>query len=151
MRIDFDERFSISAADAYSYFETPRDWTRLYGLMGEVADLGGGWYSVPLKKFPFPLVARNTFVDPGRLVRWTFRGFWRGRAEIRFTETDHGVRVDGFEEISVRYLGFLSPVVEKLLLERTFRGIWRSGWRRLRRQAERSSDGSRGEGGGAGG
>jgi hypothetical protein len=145
MRIDFDERFALSAAEVYAYFETPRDWTRLYGLMGEVADLGGGWYSVPLKRFPFPLVAQNTSVDPGHLVRWRFRGFWRGRAEIRFTESNDGLRVVGFEEVSVRYLGFLSPLVEKLLLERTFNGIWNSGWRRLRRQAERKAHDSRGE------
>ncbi len=136
MRIDFDQHFELRPADVYGYFETPRDWTRLYGLMGEVADLGGGWYSVPLKRFPFPLVARNTRVEPKRLVRWTFRGFWKGDAEIRFSETEDGVRVQGFEEISVRYLGFLSPLAEKLFLERTFKGIWRAGWRRLRKLAD---------------
>ena len=136
MRVEFDERFELPLADVYGYFETPRDWTRLYGLMGEVADLGDGWYSVPLKRFPFPLVARNTLVEPKRLVRWTFRGFWKGDAEIRFSETEDGARVQGFEEISVRYLGILSPLLEKLFLERTFRGIWRAGWRRLNKLAE---------------
>ena len=136
MRIDFDENFALPIEEVFSYFRTPREWSRLYGLMGEVKDLGGGWYSVPLKSFPFPLVARNTAVEHHRLVRWTFRGFWQGVGEVAFSETGDGVRVAGYEEISVRYLGFLSPLVEKLLLEKRFRAIWRSGWRRLRKQSK---------------
>lgn len=112
MKLEFDEFFEFPLADVFSYFETPRDWTRLYGLMGEVAELGDGWYSIPLKRFPFPLVARNTLVEPQRLVRWIFRGFWKGEAEVRFSETEGGVRVAGFEQISVRYLGILSPLAE---------------------------------------
>ena len=136
MRVSFDETFALPVNEVFSYFESPRDWTRLYGLMGEVEDLGDGWFSVPLKSFPFPLVAKNTRLERQRLVRWTFRGFWKGEGEVMFSETDRGVAVKGYEEISVRYLGFLSPLVEKLLLERTFRAIWRSGWRRLARQEE---------------
>jgi hypothetical protein len=138
MRVSFDEKFSLPVSEVFSFFRSPRDWTRLYGLIGEVKDLGDGWFSVPLKSFPFPLVAKNTRLEPHRLVRWTFRGFWRGEGEVVFSETDGGVAVKGYEEISVRYLGFLSPVVEKLLLEKTFHAIWRSGWRRLARRAERN-------------
>jgi len=136
MRVSFNESFALPVSEVYSYFRSPRDWTRLYGLMGEVKDLGDGWFSVPLESFPFPLVARNTELEPQRLVRWTFRGFWRGEGEVVFSEVAHGVAVRGYEEISLRYLGFLSPVVEKLLLERTFEAIWRSGWRRLERRAQ---------------
>ena len=57
---------------------------------------------------------------------------------IRFAEDldlPAGEVVEGFEEIAVRPLGVLSPVLEQLVLERTFRAIWESGWRRLRRRA----------------
>jgi hypothetical protein len=42
--------------------------------------------------------------------------------------------VEGYEEISVRYLFFLSPLIERLFLERSFRSIWEIGWRRLRKR-----------------
>ena len=119
----------------YEYFRTPADWTRLYGLAGDVKDYGDGWYAVPLKRFPFPLVARNTVNEPGRLVRWVFRGFWRGQGEVRFAERNGGVVVEGYEEIAVRWLFFFSPLVERLFLERTFHAIWEIGWHRLRKRA----------------
>ncbi len=134
MIINFDKRFSLPVAEVYSYFETPADWTRLYGLAGDPRDLGGGWYAIALKRFPFPLVARNTEQHPNRLVRWVFRGFWRGRGEVRFSETTNGVRVEGFEEIAVRPLFFLSPIFERLYLEARFRAIWDIGWQRLRKR-----------------
>ncbi len=134
VRITFNERFRLPVTDVYQYFRTPADWARLYGLVGEPADLGDGWYAIGLKGFPFPLVARNIEHEPERLVRWVFRGFWRGRGEVRFEETDDGVMVSGFEEIAVRWLLFLSPLVEKTLLERRFRTIWEIGWHRLRKR-----------------
>lgn len=134
MIVRFRHEFALPVAEAYSYFRTPADWTRLYGLAGDVEDRGGGWYAVPLHRFPFPLVARNVEQDPQRLVRWVFRGFWRGRGEVRFAETPRGVAVEGFEEISVRWLFFLSRVVERLFLERAFRRIWEIGWHRLRKR-----------------
>lgn len=133
MIVRFVERFDLPVDEVYSYFETPRDWARLYGFAGEIEDLGEGWTAVPLKSFPFPLVARNTLVEPGELVHWIFRGFWRGEGEVRFSGDNEHVVVEGFEEISVRWLGFLSPVVERLFLERRFRFIWELGWRRLRK------------------
>ena len=134
MKITFNERFRLPVAEVYQYFRTPADWTRLYGLVGDPDDLGDGWYAIGLKSFPFPLVARNTEHEPERLVRWVFRGFWRGKGEVRFVETDDGVVVSGFEEIAVRWLLFLSPLVEKALLERRFRTIWEIGWHRLRKR-----------------
>jgi hypothetical protein len=134
MIIVFNERFSLPAAEVYSYFRTPADWPRLFGMAGDTDDLGDGWYAVALKNFPFPLVAKNTDQEPNRLVRWVFRGFWRGGGEVRFVETSEGVAVEGFEEIAVKPLFFLSPVVERLFLAKSFRAIWEIGWHRLRKR-----------------
>lgn len=133
MIIRFNEHFKLPVAEVYSYFESPAEWTRLYGLAGDSKDLGGGWYAIALKQFPFPLVARNTEREPNKVVRWVFRGFWRGRGEVRFEETSDGITVEGFEEIAVRPLFFLSPIFERLFLERSFHAIWGVGWHRLRK------------------
>lgn len=139
MIIKFKHEFSLPAEEVYSYFRSPADWVRLYGLAGEVKDLGEGWYAVPLKSFPFPLVAKNTVQRPNEVVRWVFRGFWRGRGEVRFTEGAEGVVVEGYEEIAVRWLFFFSPLIERLFLESSFRSIWEIGWARLRkRESERA-------------
>lgn len=135
MIIRFEEDLDLPVEQVYGIFRTPADWPRLYGAFGEVKDRGGGWVAVPLRGFPFPLVAKITHDEPLRRVCWIFRGFWRGTGEVRFAERPNGVRIEGFEEIAIRPLGVLSPVVERLLLERRFRGIWASGWRRLRRHA----------------
>jgi hypothetical protein len=133
MRIDFDERFALPVAEVFGYFATPADWGRLYGFVGG-RDLGDGWFAVGLAGFPFPLVAKNTVCVPNELVRWTFRGFWRGEGEVRFTAEPGGVRVEGFEAIGPRWLPLLSPLVERLFLEKRFRAIWALGWRRLRKR-----------------
>jgi hypothetical protein len=143
MIVRFKHEFDLPVEELYSYFRTPADWTRLYGLAGDVKDYGDGWFAVPLKRFPFPLVAKNTVREPHELVRWVFRGFWRGRGEVRFAESAHGVTVEGYEEIAVRWLFFLSPIVERLFLQRTFNAIWEIGWHRLRkREAARRTEGS---------
>jgi len=134
MIIRFNEQFKLPASEVYSYFETPADWTRLYGLAGNSKDLGDGWYQIALKNFPFPLVAKNTVQEPNQMVQWVFRGFWRGEGEVRFVDTPDGVKVEGYERISVRYLFFLSPLFERLFMERSFRAIWGIGWRRLRKR-----------------
>lgn len=133
MRITFSERFALPVDEVFSYFASPADWSRLYGFSG-VRDRGSGWYAVGIRGFPFPLVARTTRVEPNRLVRWTFRGFWRGDGEVRFTSSPGAVLVEGHEEIAVRWLFFLSPLVERLFLESRFRAIWQLGWRRLRKR-----------------
>ncbi len=76
MIIRFTELIRLPGAEIYSYFQSPADWSRLYGLAGKVLDRGDGWYAVPLRRFPFPLVARVTAAEPVRLVRWVFKGFW---------------------------------------------------------------------------
>ena len=134
MIIEFNERFRLPVSEVYSYFKTPADWTRLYGLAGDPKDLGDGWFAIALKGFPFPLVAMNTVQKPNEMVRWVFRGFWRGEGEVRFVDTPEGVLVEGFERISVKYLFFLSPLFERLFLERSFRAIWGIGWHRLRKR-----------------
>jgi hypothetical protein len=140
MILRFNEDLPRPVDEVYGFFKTPSDWTRLYGSFGEVEDRGGGWWAVPLKSFPFPLVAKIVADEPGERVRWIFRGFWRGSGEIRFDPSPTGVRVEGFEEIAVRPLLFLSPIAEKLFLERRFLAIWNHGWRRLREMEHRNGD-----------
>ena len=137
MLLEFDEEIPLPVEAVYAYFRTPADWTRLYGAFGPVEDRGGGWYAVPLQRFPFPLVARITRDEPLQRVAWEFGGFWRGDAEITFVPITAGVRVKGYERIAVRPLLALSPLAERLFLARPFRAIWSAGWRRLRREAER--------------
>ncbi len=84
MIIEFNEHFRLPAAEIYSYFHTPADWARLYGLAGDPKNLGDGWYAIGLERFSFPLVAKNTEQRADEMVRWVFRGFWRGRGEVRF-------------------------------------------------------------------
>ena len=134
MIIRFQQEFLLPVDEVYPYFRTPADWNRLCGLEGAVRDLGDGWYAVPLKRFPFPLVARNTEQRVNEFVRWVFRGFWRGEGEVSFEETPNGVRIVGYEEISIRWLFFLSRVIERLFLERRFRSIWEIGWNQLRKR-----------------
>ena len=139
MLIEFSEFVPLPVRTVYSYFESPADWVRLYGFAGRVVDRGGGWYAVPLKRFPFPLVARVTELEPLRCVRWQFRGFWRGCGEVRFTARPGGVQVDGYERLGARWLPGISWVVERLFMEREFRRIWALGWRRLRSPQEHPS------------
>ncbi|NIM92225.1 MAG: hypothetical protein GTO18_00710 [Anaerolineales bacterium] len=136
MIIQFNEQFALPIEEVFSYFKTPADWTRLYGVAGEVKNLGDGWFAIPLKSFPFPLVAKNTVVELDKRVHWKFRGFWRGEGQVNVEQSNDYVKLEGYERISIRWLFFLSPIVEKLFLERLFRGIWELGWRRLRK-AER--------------
>lgn len=143
MEIRFDESFELPVDEVESYFRTPADWAHLFGLAGEVGDHGDGWYAVPLARFPRPLVAKTIEHDPARRVRWVFRGFWKGEGEVHFSPTDTGgTRVQGFERIGFRWLGPLSPLVERGFARRQFESIWRLGWRRLRKRAAQQQHGS---------
>jgi hypothetical protein len=133
MLIEFSEELELPVESIYPYFRSPREWTTLYGAFGDIRDKGDGWFAVPLRGFPFPLVARITGDEPLKRVAWEFRGFWRGEGEVVFEPTARGVRVQGYERISIAPLLWLSPIVERLFLERRFQAIWESGWRRLRR------------------
>lgn len=138
MLIQFDEQIDLPVERVYAYFRSPKEWPRLYGSFGDVEERGEGWYAVPLRRFPFPLVARVTRAEPNRCVSWTFRGFWRGDGEVSFHPTERGVAIRGYERISVGPLACFSRFLERVMLERPFRRVWASGWRRLRREAEGS-------------
>jgi hypothetical protein len=133
MIIRFREAFALSAAEVYPYFRSPADWVRLYGFAGAAYDGGNGWYAVPLKGLPFPLVARITVAEPPRRASWCFKGYSRGDSEIRLEEFPGGVVVEGHERLAVRWLWFFSPLVQRFFLERAFRRVWRIGWERLRK------------------
>ena len=132
MLIEFDEELELPVEAVYPYFRSPTDWPRLYGAFGEVRDRGEGWYAVPLRRFPFPLVARITRDEPLRCVEWELGGFWRGEGRVFFVPTTLGVTVRGHERISAGP-PWLAALAERLL-EQRFRAVWASGWRRLRRQ-----------------
>jgi len=132
VRIEFSEFVPRPVEQVYGFFKTPADWVRLYGLVGEVKNRGDGWYAVPLKRFPLPLVAKITTLEPFRLVRWQLGGFWRGTGEVRFALEPGGVQVEGYEEIGARWLPGFSRILETLFMEREFQRIWSLGWSRLR-------------------
>lgn len=136
MRVEFDEFFRLPVEEVDRYFRTPADWTGLYGFAGATRERGGGWYAVNLARFPFPLVAKNTHREPNRCTRWVFRGFWRGEGEVLLEPEGDGVRVRGFEEISIRWLFGLSRFVERGFMRREFERIWSIGWHRLRKRAD---------------
>ena len=143
MRVEFDEFFELPVEEVDRYFRTPADWTGLYGFAGTTEDRGDGWYAVSLARFPFPLVARNTHREPNRHTRWTFRGFWRGEGEVRLEQEADGVRVRGFEEISIRWLFGLSRLVERGFMRREFERVWAVGWHRLRKRAAQGAQAGR--------
>ena len=133
MIIRFSEEFDRPIEEVFGYFQSPSDWPRLFSFGGDPRNLGDGWYEVPLRDLPFPLVAKVNILVPNQKVHWEFKGFWRGEGEVRFVDrVDGGIIVEGCENISVRWLFFLSPIVEKLFLQKPFYAIWESGWRRLR-------------------
>ena len=134
MLIQFEERFQLPIEEIFRYFSSPKEWPKLYGLPGEIKEHENGWYSIPLQNFPFPLVARNIVCKPNEYVKWEFKGFWKGEGEIKFISDQNEVIVKGYEQISIRWLMFLSPFLEKLFLEKQFKFIWELGWKRLRKR-----------------
>jgi hypothetical protein len=141
MRIEFDEEFGVPVEEAYGYFRTPMNWPRLFPAFGEATDLGGGECAVPFRGFPFPLVTRITRDESLRCVEWIFSGFWKGEGQVTFEPTSGGVVIRGYEEVSLRPLLWLAPLVERRFLEARFRRVWESGWRRLRRQTAAKGEG----------
>ena len=133
---EFNEEIPLPAKEIYAFMQTPADWTRLYGSFGDVVDRGDGWHAVPLRRFPFPLIARIVEDVPHQRVAWEFRGFWRGTGAINLEPTAAGTRVTGYEDISIPRLAGLGRLVERRYLDRRFRAVWDSGWRRLRRMGE---------------
>ena len=140
MRVEFDEEFGVPAEEAYDYFRTPMHWPRLFKAFGQAEDRGDGWYAVPFKGFPFPLVTRITRDDPQRCVEWVLEGFWSGDARVEFERTSAGVVIRGYEQIVPRALHSAAPLAERLFLEARFQKVWESGWRRLRRASNRDEN-----------
>jgi hypothetical protein len=133
MYLQFREEFDLPAHRIFQYFATPADWAMLYGAAGGTKVRGDGWYVVPLKRFPFPLVARNVEVQPDRLVRWIFGGFWRGVGEVRLIESGDTTIVEGFEYITAHGLWQLATPFEQRFMTAEFERIWALGWDRIRR------------------
>ena len=90
MRVQFREEFDLPATEVFSYFETPAEWARLYGLAGTVRDYGDGWFAVPLARFPFPLIAKITRQEQDKYAHWIFRGVWEGEGDSAYG----GARLD---------------------------------------------------------
>jgi carbon monoxide dehydrogenase subunit G len=135
MRIEFREEIPLPPAEVYAYFRTPGDWVRLFGTFGAVEDRGDGWYAVPMRRSPFPLVARITEDVAERRVAWELAGFWRGHGEVNLEPSGTGTVVTGQETVRIPRLLGAGTVVQRRVLEPRFRAIWDSGWRRLRRSA----------------
>ncbi|MDJ0924043.1 MAG: SRPBCC family protein [Acidimicrobiia bacterium] len=135
MQLEFREEIPLSPAEIYGFMRSPRDWTRLYGSFGEIEDRGDGWYAVPLRRSPFPLVARIVEDVPEQRVAWELSGFWRGHGEINLEPGEHGTRITGQETVRIPNLLGIGRVLEARFFEPRFRAIWESGWRRLRGMA----------------
>lgn len=131
MRIEFDEKLAADPATVWGYLRSPHDWTRLYGAFGDTVDRGDGWVAVPMRRFPFPLVARITAAEENESAAWDLRGFFTGRGEIRILPEGQGSVVQGFEEAAIPTLLGFGPVLERRFLEDRFRRLWAGGWKRL--------------------
>ena len=133
MYLHFKEEFKLPVRDVYPYFETPSDWATLYGIVKPSKILKNGWYSIPLKRFPFPLVAKNVLSQKEKKVRWIFGGFWKGVGEINFSTRDDKTLVEGFEYITAHGLWIFSSFFETHFMEKEFKRIWDLGWKRIRK------------------
>lgn len=135
MHLEFHEEIPLSASEIYSYLRTPADWTRLYGSFGEVEDRGDGWFAVPMRRSPFPLLTKITTDEPERRVAWEFRGFWKGSGEVTLTPSRGNTLVAGYETVAIPRMLGVGSFLEHRFLEPRFKAIWASGWRRLRRMS----------------
>lgn len=132
MRIDFDELVDADVDTVYAYMRSPQDWTRLYGSFGDTVDRGDGWVAIPLRRFPFPLVARITSLEEPGKVTWELRGFFKGTGEVRISPQRSGTQIRGFEEVAIPRMLGIGNILEQHYLEPRFRRLWAGGWRRLR-------------------
>jgi len=133
MYLHFKEEFNLPVREVYPYFKTPSDWAKLYGIVKPSKILKNGWHSIPLKMFPFPLVAKNVSSHKEKKVRWIFGGFWRGVGEINFSTSDDKTQVEGFEYITPHGFWIFSSIFETVFMEKEFKRIWNLGWKRIRK------------------
>ncbi len=134
MHFEFDEMIQLPPDVIYDYFKTPQDWVRLYGVAGEVKDRSDGWFAVPMRRSPFPLVARMTVTEPDTRAAWDLRGFWKGHGDIHLEAVGDSTRITGHETVNIPRMLGLGPLLEKRI-EPQFVAVWESGWKRLRRTA----------------
>jgi hypothetical protein len=132
MRLEFDLETRLSPDVAYDFFRTPADWPRLFPAFRPASQRGDGWFTVPMRRSPIPLVANNTADEPGRRVAWDLAGFWKGDGEVRFEAIPDGTRVTGYEEVALPRLLGLGRLIGRGA-EPRFASVWEGGWRRLRR------------------
>lgn len=135
MHIEFNETTTLSPGEVYDYMKTPADWPRLFGAFGEVTERGGGWFAVPMRRSPIPLVTRITIAEPDQHAAWEFRGFWKGTGEVRLEAIEGGTLLTGYETIHLPGPFGLGRLLEKLI-EPRFVAVWESGWRKLHRIAQ---------------
>ena len=133
MYLSFREEFDLPISDVFPYFKTPADWAKLYGMVKPSKILKNGWHSIPLKMFPFPLIAKNVVSDNGKQVRWIFGGFWRGVGEVNFLTENGKTIIEGYEYINPHGLWLFSSLFEKIFMQKEFARIWNIGWKRIRK------------------
>ena len=132
MRIDFNEEVPVPPAEVFDYLRSPTEWPRLYGVAGEVRDLGMGWVAVPLAGDYPDLEARLTALQLDRHAAWDLRGAFAGKGSVDLTPIDGGTRITGFEEIEA---AGVDDRADQERIGHAFEAIWQLGWDRLRSQA----------------
>jgi len=133
MYLSFKEEFDLPVSVIFPYFKSPSEWAKLYGAVKPTKLIENGWYAVPLKMFPFPLMAKNVELDYEKRVRWIFGGFWKGVGEVNFYKGENTTIVEGFEYITAHGLWLMSGLFEKFFMENEFKRIWNLGWKRIRK------------------
>lgn len=133
MYLSFKEEFDLPVSIIFPYFESPLEWGKLFGIVEPSKVLENDWYAISLKKFPFPLMAKNIERRHEKSVRWIFGGFWRGVGEVNFYSKNCKTFVEGFEYITPHGLWLISSLFEKHFMEKEFERIWNLGWKRIRK------------------
>lgn len=86
MYLSFREEFDLPISIIFPYFKSPSEWAKLYGMVKPTKVLEDDWHAIPLKMFPFPLVAKNVEYHHEKNVRWIFGGFWRALVKLIFIQ-----------------------------------------------------------------
>ncbi len=141
MYLHFREEFDLPISDIFPYFRSPSEWAKLYGAVKPTRLLKDDWHAIPLKKVPFPLLAKNVECNHHESVRWIFGGFWRGVGEVNFSSENGRTIVEGFEYITPHGAWFLSSFIEKRFMEKEFARIWNLGWKRIRKNKKGDNHG----------
>jgi len=141
MYLHFREEFDLPIHEIFPYFESPSEWAKLYGVVKPTKVLKDDWHAVPLKKSPFPLLAKNVEYHHEKSVRWIFGGFWRGVGEVNFYSENGKTIVEGFEYITPHGAWFIASLLERRFLEEEFTRIWNLGWKGIRKNKKGDSDG----------